>query len=127
MLAKKIITEEFYNKAKNKSQQEVLSKLEEIDEEIKTIYESKDMEKYLDRLPNVLYKIFELSSKVLSNAEIISMRDEYHKLLKLATLELPVNTKKELTVKLFEGLEDVLNWKNELWLPELDSNQWPTG
>jgi len=44
---------------------------------------------------------------VLSSEEIEGMKDEIYKLIELTVFELPVNNKKELIVKLFEGLDDL--------------------
>ncbi len=106
---------------------EIDREITSIDLEITKLSESTDIEQFLDRIPEVLIKIFELCRKVLSSKEIKDMKDEIYKLIEITTFELSVSTKKELTVKLFEGLEDVLKLKNKIWLPELDSNQWPTG
>jgi hypothetical protein len=44
---------------------------------------------------------------VLSSEEIEGMKDEIYKLIELTVFELPIDNKKELIVKLFEGLDDL--------------------
>jgi hypothetical protein len=44
---------------------------------------------------------------VLSSEEIEGMKDEIYKIIELTVFELPINSKKELIVKLFEGLDDL--------------------
>ncbi len=107
--------------------EDIQKEINSIEITIQELSEHTDMEEFLVLLPEVLSKTFELCGKAISNKKIEGIKDELDKLIKLATFELSVSTKKELTVKLFEGLEDVLKLKNKEWLPELDSNQWPTG
>lgn len=102
--------------------QQIISELDteilELDKDINNLSHNSSIEEFIDDIPEVLTKIFELCSKVLSNKEISTMRDEITKLVEITTFELSVSTKKELTVKLFEGLEDVLKLKNKEWLPK---------
>jgi hypothetical protein len=65
------------------------------------------MEQYLERLPAILLTTFELGSKALLEMDSGTKTEDMIKLLELSTFELPINTKKELTVKLFSVLEDL--------------------
>ena len=80
-----------------------------IDSQIEELSQSSDIEEFLGRLPDILWKTFELSSKVLSGADIEAMKADILKLIEICTFELSINTKKELKVKLFWPLEEVLN------------------
>lgn len=101
--------------------------INELQAQINLLSESTDMEDFINRLPKILIKIFELSNRSLPQRDIESIKDDLLKLVELTTFELSVTTKKELKIKLFEGLENILNSNCTIWLPELDSNQWPTG
>lgn len=75
--------------------------------QIQDLSESSDFEQYLDRLPEILKDLHELASKVLSEADYQDSRDEIRQLIQLVSHELTLTTKKELKVKLFEGLENL--------------------
>jgi hypothetical protein len=107
--------------------EDVQKEIDSIELKIAELSENTDIGEFLTLLPEVLWRTFELCGKAISNAKFEDIKDDIDKLMKLVTFELSVSTKKELTVKLFEGLEDVLKLKNKEWLPKLDSNQWPTG
>ena len=92
--------------------------IKELDKNIERLSQNSSIEEFLDKIPEVITKIFELCSKALSNQEISAIKDEVIKLVEITTFELSVSTKKELKVKLFEGLEDVLKLKNKEWLPK---------
>jgi len=84
--------------------------------QILSLYHASEIELFIQRIPSILWKIFELSTKVLWVKEIEPVKSELLKLIELTTFELSVSTKKELTVKLFEGLEDVLKVDSDIWL-----------
>ena len=63
------------------------------------------MEEYLDRLPEILQNLHELSSRVLSEADYGESRDDIKQLIEIVSHELTLTNKKELKVKLFECLE----------------------
>jgi len=65
------------------------------------------MEQYLDRLPEILQKLHELSSRVLCEADYECVRDDIKKLIAIVSLELTLTNKKELKVKLSEVFENV--------------------
>jgi hypothetical protein len=123
LLAKWAISQEIYAETIKDTEKEI----ESIESQIEALSESTDMEQFIERLPEVLAKTFELASKVLSNADIETMRSDIEQLLEICTFELRVSTKKELKVKLFEPLNEVLDWETGKWLPEWDSNLRPTG
>lgn len=86
-------------------QADIQKEIEVIDEQILGLSESVDMEQFFDRLPSILAKTFELSSRVLSQEENELKREELYKVIELATFELNPITKKELQIKLFPALE----------------------
>lgn len=65
------------------------------------------MEQYLERLPEIVQKLHELSSKVLSEADYEGMRNDIKQLIEIVSHELILNNKKELKVKLSEVLENL--------------------
>jgi hypothetical protein len=67
-----------------------------------------EMEKYLGRLPEVLSKTFELALSADQKGNIKDSREDILQLLEISTFELTLDTKKELTVKLFDALEGIL-------------------
>ncbi len=104
-LAQKVITpEDFRNSLENKER-----RMRSIDDEISRLSESVDMDQFIDHLPEVLLKILELATKSLRGDEIKDLRADIHKFIELITLELEMNNKKELKIKLDEGLEWILN------------------
>jgi molecular chaperone DnaK (HSP70) len=102
-----------YNKAEiDETTKDMESAINRIDEEINEFSENSDMEKYLDRLPEVLLKTFELASNAVQKREIKDIHDDVLKLLELTTFELTVNNKKELKVKLFDVLDRLISSDN---------------
>lgn len=112
LLSRWAITDEDFLLAK----EQMVRDMENLEASITWLSESTDIEDFLHRLPEILSKIFELSSKTLSEADSRGVKDDFFKLIELTIFELSISTKKELQVKLFEGLEDVLKLKNNVWL-----------
>lgn len=83
-----------------------------IEEKIAEFSENTDMEKYLQRLPEVLLKTFELTSNALYEKEIKGIKDDIIKLVELTTFELTINNEKELKIKLFEVLDRLISSDN---------------
>lgn len=108
------ITKEDFDIGKEKMEEEK-KEIETLEKELESISGSSDIEEFFNRLPDILWKTFELSSKVLSNAEIQGMKADILKLMEICTFELEINTKKELKIKLFEGLEDLWNHNGGWW------------
>ena len=77
----------------------------EIENQIDILSESTNIEQYLDRLPKILSDLHELASKVQSEADYEDMRNDIKQLMEIVSHELILDNKKELKVKLFEGLE----------------------
>lgn len=94
------------------------AEIRDAESQINLLWQSTEMEEFIERLPKILVKIFELASRAIPVKEIEDIKWELVKLIELITFELSVTTKKELKVKLFEGLENVLNGNCSLWLPE---------
>lgn len=76
--------------------------IKRIENDIQIYSENSDTEKYLKRLPEVLWKIFELMEQALFKEDLIGIEDDLLKLIDLTTFELTVNEKKELKIKLFD-------------------------
>ncbi len=94
------ISKENYNKLLEKNAKQIAL----IDEQISEAVKTSELEGYLDRLPEVLQKTFELATKLDQKREIKEMRDDITKLVQITTFELEVNNKKELKVKLYDVL-----------------------
>ncbi len=104
LLAKGTIKEEDYIE----TLQHIENQKQDIDNQMEKLWESTDIEQFLERLPEILSKTFELASKVLSNEDIDGIRSDMRQLIEIVTFELEISTKKELTVKLFEGLNNLV-------------------
>jgi hypothetical protein len=89
----------------NRRKRQIDSDIQNIQSQIDTLVESSSVEEYLNRLPEILQNLHELSSNVLSNAVYTSWRNDLKQLIELTTHELILNDKKELKVKLFDALE----------------------
>lgn len=100
LVADGTISKENYTKLIEKNAMEVAL----IDEKIADAEKTWELQEYLDRLPEVLQKTFELASRVDQKKEIKDMRDEIIKLIQITTFELEINNKKELKIKLFDVL-----------------------
>ena len=87
----------------------IQKEIDRIDKDILDLSEATDIESFFRRLPGVLSKTFELSSKVLHNKEIETMKEDIYKLIEITTFELSIDTQKELHIKLFEVLELLKN------------------
>ncbi len=83
-----------------------------IESEISEFTDDIDIEEYLDRLPEVLSKTFELASNDLFKSKTNDMKDDLLKLIEITTFELTVNNKKELKIKLFEVLDRLVSGDN---------------
>ena len=75
--------------------------------QIDALSESTDMEQYLERLPEILKKLHELTSNVLCEADLDDMRDDVKKLIDIVAHELVINNKKELKVELYDTLNNL--------------------
>ena len=73
------------------------------------------LEEYLLKLPSILYKTFELGNTALKQKEKAVIKEDILKLMELTTFELTLDTKKELTVKLFDVLKDLENTNGGLY------------
>ncbi len=80
-----------------------------IEEQINEFSENTEMERYLERLPEILLKTFELGSNAIQRAKVGDIKEDIFKLLEITTFELTINSKKELEIKLFEALDKLLN------------------
>lgn len=96
-------------------QADIQKEIEAIDNQILALSESIDIEEFFDRLPEVLAKTFELSSRVLLQEESEVKREEVYKVIELATFELNPSNKKELKIKLFPVLEAIKKWEKCNW------------
>ncbi len=80
-----------------------------LDSEIAEVSQSTHMDKYLERIPEILCSTFELANSTLTEAEKGEKKENLLKLLELTTFELTVNDKKELKVKLFDVLDRLVS------------------
>ena len=94
---------EFANEMKEDTEKEI----QEVQSQIDFLSESTNIEEYLDRLPEILQNLHELSSRVLCEADYVWWRDDIRQLMEIVLHELTLTNKKELKVKLFEGLENL--------------------
>jgi Resolvase, N terminal domain len=85
-------------------------KLEELERRLSELSESTDLEAFFEKLPEILSKIFELLDKVLSKTKLSEVRGDFFRLLEIVTFELVIDTKKELKIKLFDGIENWISW-----------------
>ncbi len=104
LLAKEVITKEAYNETLEDMDKEK----KDIESQIEKLWESTDIEQFLERLPEILTKTFELASKALSSADIDAINSELRQLIEIVTFELEIGNKKELLVKLQPGLNNLV-------------------
>ncbi len=88
------------------------NEIQAIKEQMDALSESTDMEQYLERLPEILLKTFELTSNAISKGKTHDNKDDLLKLIEITTFELTVSNKKELKVKLFEVLDKLISSDN---------------
>jgi preprotein translocase subunit SecB len=60
----------------------------------------KDSQIFLERIPSILKKTFELSEKLLTDDENRSLREDIYELIMLTTFELKIKKKKALEIEL---------------------------
>ena len=66
----------------------------------------------IPKIPEFFQEIVELNCNPHQQAKIKDYRDQIKQVLEIITVELIIYDKKELRIKLFEGLEDLLNDEN---------------
>lgn len=91
----------------NEMREDTEKEIYNIQTQIDSLAESTDMEQYLERLPEILKKLHELTSNVLCEADIDDMRDDVKKLIDIVAHELVLNNKKELKVELYGTLNNL--------------------
>ena len=91
----------------NEMREDTEKEIYNIQTQIDSLAESTDMEQYLERLPEILKKLHELTSHVLCEADIDDMRDDVKKLIDIVAHELVLNNKKELKVELYGTLNNL--------------------
>jgi uncharacterized protein (UPF0335 family) len=104
---------------------QIQQKISRIDNTINWLSENTNLQGILDRLPTILAKIVELSSNAISKGKIKEHRDDIRLILDIITVELQISNKKELKIKLLEGLEDLLDDENWNWSHWRESNPRP--
>ena len=85
------------------------TEIKTIENKIQILSQSGEIEHFIDALPDILAKTFELSQKAIMDQDFEQSREDIMKLIEITTFELTVNTKKELRIKLFDWLEDFQN------------------
>lgn len=68
-----------------------------------------DMEKYLEKLPEVLLKTVELVSNTINKEQIEVIKEDIIKLIEITTVELTITNKKELKIQLFDVLDKLVS------------------
>jgi len=106
---RKALNMDFSKEEIDETTKDIEKSINRIEKEINELSESSDMEKYLERLPLILSKTFELASKAIPKAEDDGMKDDILKLLEITTVELTISNKKELKVKLFDVLDRLVS------------------
>ncbi len=101
LLIKWVITEDIYNQTIKNTEKDI----QLINDKINEYSEDTEIEKYLGRLFDILRETVELGTNAIQERNIGDMKDDLMKLLEITTVELTVNNKKELKVKLFEVLD----------------------
>ncbi len=96
----------------NETTNDMENSIKLIDEQINEFLQGTDMEQYLERLPEILLKTFELTSNAISKGKTHDNKDDLLKLIEITTFELTVSNKKELKVKLFEVLDKLISSDN---------------
>lgn len=96
--------------------QEQQSAINTIKEKIYNLSQETEIEQFIDALPDILAKTFELSKKAFLDQDFEQSRQEIMKLIEITTFELTVNTKKELRIKLFDWLASFEKVDFRLWL-----------
>ena len=81
--------------------------------QINELWESTDIEQYLDRLPEIIQNLHELAGRVLSDGDYEWWRDDIKQLMGIVLHELTLTNKKELKIKLFDALEKLET--GEIW------------
>lgn len=94
---------------------EMKKDIEAVNEKLSNYELRGSFEEELVRLPWILQKTFELGGKVLQERKKSNIKEDILKLIELTTFELTLDTKKELTVKLFDVLTDLENLNGGRW------------
>jgi len=101
---------------------EVLSqKIIELQNKIGSLELSSDIEKYIERMPSIIRKIGELTSKPFAEKDFSRNYSEILKLIDITCGELTLTKEKALKIGLFEVLERLkemenLNWQDDCLL-----------
>jgi hypothetical protein len=66
----------FTKEETSKAIESIQNEIAILDTQIVELWESTDMEKYLERLPGILWKLHELASKVLSQEDYEQVRED---------------------------------------------------
>lgn len=87
-------------------------KIKNMQNQISELSESTASEEFIARIPELLEKTFELSSKVHYKKENTTPKDDIIMLLEFITVELVINDKKELSIELFWVLTNLIKYWN---------------
>ena len=124
------VAEDAYNRGYDKAFADrqalkIKDKLSAIDDAIRWLSGSTDLQAILAKLPSILSKIVELSSNAIGEAKIKDSREDIRLILEIVAVELLINNKKELKVELFLGLCDLVNVWELKWSHRRELNPWP--
>jgi hypothetical protein len=81
----------------------------EITSDIAELKKDSELDVYLQKIPALLLRILELLGSTLYIKEMPHYDEDVKTLIKLTTLELTINNKKELKVKLFDTLKNIIS------------------
>ncbi len=112
------------NEKKDTLNQEII----DIQKRIESLIHSSDIEKYIDRMPNIIRKIGELTAKPFTEKDFNKNFPEIVKLIDITCGELTLTKEKALKIGLYEVLErfrdiDNLNWQGG-WESNSDQGLW---
>lgn len=98
----------------NRKKWEIDTAILDIESHIDFFSQSTNIDEYLDRLPEILQNLHELSSRVLSDADYVWWRDDIKQLIEIVSHELILNNKKELKIELHPTINNLFFWTNTL-------------
>lgn len=102
----------------NEAVQDKKNEINIIKGKIEDLSQETEIEWFIDALPDILVKTFELAEKAFTDQDFEQSREDIMKLIEITTFELTINTKKELRIKLFDWLASFEKVDFRLWLAQ---------
>ncbi len=94
-----------YNETKN----ETSKSIQALENQISEMNSNRDIEKYLEKIPNILFETVELACNAINKANSEGFKEDILKLLEFTTVELTIDNKKDLKVKVFQVLDRLIS------------------